>query len=67
MLTVLEVCLYKPTVYKLKNLGGGKFESYKSMGGTTKRWGGGGKGGGTKFLKFSGEEAEGRGGIQFLT
>ena len=39
MLTVLEVCLWKPAVYKLKILGGGKFESYKSMGGTTKRGG----------------------------
>ena len=44
---MLEVCLCKPAIYKLKILGGGKFESYKSMRGTTKK-------GGTKFLKFSG-------------
>ena len=31
------VCLCKPAIYKLKILGGGKFEYYKSIGGTTKR------------------------------
>ena len=53
MLTVLEVRLCKPSIYKLRILGGGKFEYYKSMGGTTKKggnkqWGeakGGGGGG----------------------
>ena len=45
---MLEVCLCKLAIYKLKILGRGKFEYYKSMGGTTKR------GGGNKFLKFSG-------------
>ena len=48
----------KPAIYKLKNLGRGKFEYYKSMGGTTKKGGpnlsssvGGskGRGGGTLF------------------
>ena len=54
MLTVLEACLCKPAIYKLKILGGGKFESYKSMRGTTKK-------GGTKFLKFSGRKQRGVG------
>ena len=36
---MLEVGLCKPAVYKLKILGGGKFEYYKSMGGTTKMGG----------------------------
>ena len=39
MLIVLEICLCKPAIYKLKILGGGKCESYKSMGGTTKTGG----------------------------
>ena len=39
MLTVLEVRLCKPSIYKLRILGGGKFEYYKSMGGTTKKGG----------------------------
>ena len=61
---MLEVCLCKLAIYKLKILGRGKFEYYKSMGGTTKRggeqifkvqWGGrvwGAKGGNT-ILDFS--------------
>ena len=61
MLTVLEVRLCKPSIYKLRILGGGKFEYYKSMGGTTKKggnkqWGeakGGGEGGAQFGLKFS--------------
>ena len=52
VLNVLEVCLCKPAIYNLKILGGGKFEYYKSIGGTTKK-------GGTKFLKFSGRGAKG--------
>ena len=36
---MLEICLCKPAIYKLKILGGGKCESYKSMGGTTKTGG----------------------------
>ena len=47
MLTVLEVFLCKPGIYKLKILGRGEFEYYKSTRGTTKRGGG-------EFLKFSG-------------
>ena len=54
MLTVLEVCLRKPAVYKLKTLGVGKLESYKSMGEPQN----GGRGG-TKFLKLSGVEQKG--------
>ena len=61
---MLEVCLCKLAIYKLKILGRGKFEYYKSMGGTTKR-------GGNKFLKFSGGVGgwggEQKGGTQFLT
>ena len=51
---MLEVCLCKPAIYKSNISGGGKFEFYKSTGGTAKRRGG------TKFLKFSGGEAKGR-------
>ena len=36
---MLEVCLCKPAIYRLKILSGAKFESYKSMGGMTKREG----------------------------
>ena len=43
----------KPAVYKLKILGWGKFESYKSMGGTTKR-------GGDHIFKVQWGEAKGR-------
>ena len=47
---MLVVSLCKPVTHKLKMLGGGELEHYKSMGGTTKRgdkilefqWGGGG-------------------------
>ena len=55
---MLEVRLCKPAIYKLKILGRGKFEYYKSMGGTTKtrdqiykvQWGEAkGGGGGTLF------------------
>ena len=37
VLNVWVVSLYKPVIHKLKILGGGKFEYYKSVGGTTKR------------------------------
>ena len=40
-----EVCLWKPAIYELKILDGGKFEYCKSMGVT-------------KFLKFIGGEAK---------
>ena len=33
---MLEVCLCKPAIYKLKILGGEEFQYYKSMGRTTK-------------------------------
>ena len=38
---MLEVCLCKPAIHKLKILGGVKFEYYKSMGRTTKKGRGG--------------------------
>ena len=48
-LNVLVVSLCKPVIiHKLKILGGGKHEYYKSMGGTTKR--------GDQILKFQGGE-----------
>ena len=60
---MLEVRLCRPGKFKLKILGGGKFE-YKSTVVTTKR-------GVTKFLKFNGGEAKrrggGGGGARFLT
>ena len=36
---MLVVHLCKPAIYKLKILGGGEFEYYKSNGGTTKKVG----------------------------
>ena len=54
MLAVLEVCLCKPAINKLKILGWGKLVYYKSMGETTKR-------GEAKFLKCSGEKQKGVG------
>ena len=39
MLNVLVVSLWKPVIQKLKILGGGKLEYYKSMGNHTKRRG----------------------------
>ena len=36
---MLVVSLCKPVTHKLKMLGGGELEHYKSMGGTTKRGG----------------------------
>ena len=41
---MLVVSLCKPVTHKLKMLGGGELEHYKSMGGTTKR--------GDKILEF---------------
>ena len=58
---MLEVHLCKPAIYKLKILGGGKFEYYKSMGQPQKV----GVGGGTKFLKFNGGKQ--KRGTRFLT
>ena len=60
VLTVLEFCLCKPTVYKLKILGGGKFDYYKSMGEPQKggnqifklQMGGKQKGVGLRFLAY---------------
>ena len=40
MLTMIEVRLCKPAIYKLKILVGG-FQYYKSIGVTTKQWWGG--------------------------
>ena len=51
---MLEVRLCRPGKFKLKILGGGKFEYYKSTVVTTKR-------GVTKFLKFNGGKAKRRG------
>ena len=54
---MLEIRLCKPAIHKLNILGGGgggEFEYYKSMGGTTKR-------GENKFLKVSGGEQKGGG------
>ena len=48
---MLKVHLCKPAMYKLKILGVGKFEYYKSVGGTTKRGGGAAH---DFWLKFSG-------------
>ena len=63
---MLEVRLCKPAIYKLKILGGGKFEYYKSMGQPQKvgvggggdrifkvQWGESKKGGHDFWLKFS--------------
>ena len=58
MLNELVISLCKPVIHKLKILGGGKLEYYKSMGGTTKR--------GEQILKFQwGEVTEER--TRFLT
>ena len=52
MLTVLEVCLCKPAIHKLKIFSGEKFEYYKSMGEPQK--------GGNQILKVQlGEEKRG--------
>ena len=56
---MLEVRLCRPGKFKLKILGGGKFEYYKSTVVTTKR-------GVTKFLKFNGGKAKRRGGGTFF-
>ena len=56
---MLEVRLCKPAIYKLKILGRGKFEYYKSMGEVQ-------KGRGTKFLKFSGGKQKAGGMIFYL-
>ena len=50
---MLVVSFCKPVIRKLKMLGGGKLEYYKSMGGTTKR--------GNQILRFQWGEAKGGG------
>ena len=47
---MLVVSLCKPVTHKLKMLGGGELEHYKSMGGTTKR--------GDQILEFQWEGHE---------
>ena len=51
---MLEVRLCKPAIYKLKILGGGKFEYYKSMGQPQKV----GVGGGDRIFKVQWGEAK---------
>ena len=51
---MLEVRLCKPAIYKLKILGRGKFEYYKSMGENTKREG-------NQIFKIQWGKAKGRG------
>ena len=58
---MLEVRLCKPAIYKLKILGGGKFEYYKSTGKSQKggdqifkvQWGGGSKRGRDTVFDFN--------------
>ena len=52
---MLEVRLCKPAIYKLKILGRGKFEYYKSMGENTKREG-------NQIFKIQWGKAKGRAG-----
>ena len=54
---MLEVRLCKPAIYKLKILGGGKFEYYKSTGKSQK--------GGDQIFKVQWREAKGAGGTIF--
>ena len=56
---MLEVCLCKPAIYKLKILGGGGDLN------TINQWREPQKGGGTKFLKFSGGSKRGGGDFDF--
>ena len=51
VLNMAVVSMYKPVIYKLKIVGGGKLDYYKSIGGTTKR--------GNQILKFQWGEAKG--------
>ena len=51
---MLVVSFCKPVIHKLKILGGGKLEYYKSIGAKTKKKGGG------KIWNFSGEKQKGK-------
>ena len=59
MVNVLVVSFCKPVIHKLKILGGGKLEYYKSIGAKTKKKRGG------QNLKFQWGEAKGEGGHDF--